>query len=416
MNSEPSNPGSNSPESTSVTRRQFLAGTGASLVTLSIMSPGAMMGSEANSKINIGIVGCGGRGKWIGNLFQEHGGYNIVGAADYFQDRVDQAGAKWNVPESKRFTGLNGYKRLLEQNIDALVIESAAYFHPEQAAAAVSAGKHVYLAKPIAVDVPGCLSVEESGRQATARKLCFLIDFQTRASKPYQNAIQKIRDGEIGDLLTVEAAYHCPLMFETLDALLRKDPNNPESRLRAWSIDRALSGDVITEQNIHSLDVASWAIGTEPLSAYGTGGKTRDYIGNCWDRFAVIFHYPKGLFISFNSHQNGFGCDDILCRIHGTNGTVETHYGGDVIVKAKEVRTQESSQNLYKEGTVTNIATFHNSITKRDFTNPTVPPSVHSNLVTILGRTAAYEKREVTWKEILSAKTRLEPDLKGLKA
>ncbi len=400
----------------SLNRRQFLAGTGASVISLAFLQPATVRGAEANSEINIGIVGCGGRGKWIGSLFQAHGGYRIAGAADYFQDRVDEAGAKWNVPESRRYTGLSGYKRLLDQNIDALVIESAAYFHPEQAAAAVSAGKHVYLAKPVAVDVPGCLSIEESGKRATSKKLCFLVDFQTRTSKAYQKAIQQIREGEIGDLISVEAAYHCPLMFERLDAELRKDPKNPEARLRAWSIDRALSGDVITEQNIHSLDVASWAIDAEPLSAYGTGGRTRNFIGNCWDRFAVIFHYPGGLFVSFNSHQNGFGCDDILCRIHGTKGTIETHYGGNVIVKAKEARSEESSGSLYRDGAVANIAAFHQSIINGDYSNPTVPPSVRSNLVAVLGRTAAYERRVVTWKELLRHKYRLRADLKGLKA
>jgi myo-inositol 2-dehydrogenase / D-chiro-inositol 1-dehydrogenase len=401
---------------TSITRRQFLAGTSASVLTFSVLAPGLVRGSEANSRIRIGIAGCGGRGKWIANLFQAHGGYAITGLADYFQDRVDEAGAKLKVPENRRFTGLSGYKRLLDGDIDALVIETAAYFHPEQAAAAVSAGKHVFVAKPVAVDVPGTLSVEESGRRATESKLCFLVDFQTRTSKAYQEAIRKIHEGEIGKFISVEAAYHCPLYFERLDRELRKDPANPELRLRAWSVDRTLSGDVITEQNIHSLDVASWALNAEPISAYGTGGKVRDFVGDCWDRFAVIFHYPGGVFVSFNSHQVGFGCDDILCRIHGVKGTVETHYGGSVTVRTSELRTDESSANLYRDGAVANIADFYNCVTKGDHSNPTVAPSVRSNLMTVLGRTAAYEHGLVTWKEMLRRKEEFKADLRGLKA
>ncbi len=395
-------------------RRRFLARTGASILGATFVQPGLVSGADANSKINIGLAGCGGRGRWIAELFKAHGGYNIAAVADYFKDRVDEAGAKLEVPENKRFTGLNAYKRMLDQQIDALVIETAPYFHPRQAEDAVSAGKHEYMAKPIAVDVPGCISVEKSAQRASVQKLCFMVDFQTRANKAYQDAIKSIHSGELGKIIAVQAEYHCPLYFENLDRELRKDPQNPELRLRTWSINRALSGDVITEQNIHSLDVASWALGTEPLSAYGTGSRARNYIGDCWDRFAVIFHYPENLFVSFHSHQVGFGCNDILCRIHCMEGTVETHYAGPVKVHGKEIRTDASSGALYKEGTVANIAAFHRSITTGDYTNATVPPSVRSNLVTILGRTAAYEHRLISWKEMMDRNESFEADLKGL--
>jgi predicted dehydrogenase len=399
-----------------ITRRHFLAGAGTTLAAATLIEPSLIFGAEANSKVNIGVVGCGGRGRWITKLFQEHGGYNIAAVADYFEDRVNQAGQTFNVPENMRFTGLSGYKRMLEQSIDVLVIETAPYFHPIQAADAVSAGKHVYMAKPIAVDVPGCVSVEQSSKTATSKKLCFTVDFQTRANKAYQDAMQVVHSGQLGKVFSVEAEYHCPLYFEQLDKELRKDPKNPEVRLRTWSIDRVLSGDVITEQNIHSLDVASWALNAEPLSAYGTGSRARPYMGDCWDRFAVIYHYPENVFVSFNSHQVGFGCDSIFCRVHCMEGTVETTYAGPVKVSGKEIRTNESSGALYKDGTVVNIATFHDSITKGDYTNPTTAPSVRSNLVTILGRTAAYEKREITWKELIARKEQWKMDLTGLKA
>ena len=166
-------------------RRGFLAGAGAAAVGLTILRPELVQGYQANEKVNLGCIGCGGRGTWIAELFQKHGGYNIAAVADYFQDRVDEFGKKLNVKAEARYTGLDGYKRLLEQKLDAVVIESPPYFHPEQAAAGVAAGKHVYLAKPIAVDVPGCKTVEESGKKATSKGLCFLVDFQTRADQFY---------------------------------------------------------------------------------------------------------------------------------------------------------------------------------------------------------------------------------------
>jgi myo-inositol 2-dehydrogenase / D-chiro-inositol 1-dehydrogenase len=400
----------------SITRRRFIAGTGASVFAFTVAQPELLRGAEANSKISLGLIGCGGRGKWIANLFQKHGGYNFVAVADYFQDYADEAGGKLNVPAGNRYSGLSGYRKLLEQKLDAVVIESPPYFHPEQAAAAVDAGKHVYVAKPIAVDVPGCLTIGESGKKATAKKLCLLVDFQTRANKLYQDAVKAVHGGEIGKIVSVEANYQCGATWDHMDQILRKDPTNPEVRLRAWGVDRVLSGDIITEQNIHALDVACWMLDAEPVRAYGTGGRKREFVGNCWDHFAVIYYFPNDLVVSFNSHQSGYGYDDILCRVYGLKGTADTHYFGNVTVKAKELHFDGKVGNLYSDGVETNIATFHDSITKGDCANATVPASVRSNLTTILGRMAAYKNGVVTWQEMMRANEKFTADLKGLKA
>jgi predicted dehydrogenase len=401
---------------TPVTRRRFLTGTGASVLAFSVAKPEWLTGAQANAKINIGLIGAGGRGQWIADLFQKHGGYNLVAVADYFQDRVDQVGEKHHIPADKRYTGLQGYRKLLEQKLDAVIIKSPPYFHPEQAAAAVEGGKHVYLAKPIAVDVPGCASIAASGKKASAKNLSFLVDFQTRSNKVYQEAIKRIHAGELGKTILVEASYQCNLMFENLDREVRNDPKNAELHLRAWAIDRMLSGDVITEQNIHSLDVASWMINAQPIRAYGTGGRTRDFVGDCWDRFAVIFYYPNDVIVSFNSRQAGFGYDDIMCRFYGLEGTVDTHYAGKVTVRARDFRSDGDSGNLYQDGAVANIATFYDSVVKEDHGNPTVAPSVLSNLTTILGRTAAYKNTVVTWDEMMKANEKWTADLSGLKS
>jgi myo-inositol 2-dehydrogenase/D-chiro-inositol 1-dehydrogenase len=398
-------------------RRQFLGSTATAAIGLTILKPQLAFGTEANGKINLGLIGCGGRGQWIANLFAQNGHYNLVAAADYFQDRVDAAGEKFGIPPERRFSGLSGYRRLLEQKLDAVAIETPPFFHPEQAAAAVEAGKHVYLAKPIAVDVPGCHTVEASGKKATEKKLCFQVDFQTRAHPAYQEAAKRVHDGQIGRIVSVDASYHCGSTFGGMDAALRKDPLNPEARLRAWGLDRVLSGDVITEQNIHALDVASWFLDAEPIKAYGTGGQSRGFLGTCWDHFAVVFYFPNGVIVSFNSKQVGFGFDDIQCRVFGTQGTADTHYGGDVWVRSKDdLFNGGKTGNIFTEGVQRNIATFHDNIAKGDHANPSVAPSVRSNLTTILGRTAAYKNSEVTWAEIMRANEKFNLDLKGLKA
>jgi predicted dehydrogenase len=399
-----------------VTRRKFLASAGAAAVGLTILKPGLVAGAEANSKVDIGVIGCGGRGAWIAELLAKNGHYNVVGLADYFQDRVDEAGAKLKVPSNKRFTGLSGYKRLLEEKVDAVAIESPPYFHPEQAAAAVEAGKHVYLAKPIAVDVPGCQSVGESGRKATEKKLAFQVDFQTRAMPSYQEVVSRVHHGGIGKLVTVYAEYQTSLMFEGRDSELRKDPHNPEVRLRAWGIDRVLSGDVITEQNIHALDVATWIVNANPIKAYGRGGRARPFLGDCWDHYSVLFFFPNDLIVTFTAKQVGFGFDDIMVRAHGETGTVETNYGGTCSLHSRDDRFSGKTDDIYLVGVERNMVTFYENITKGDWSNPTVTPSVRSNLTTILGRTAAYTGAEVTWDEILKAGEKWQFDAGGLKA
>jgi myo-inositol 2-dehydrogenase / D-chiro-inositol 1-dehydrogenase len=353
---------------------------------------------------------------WLSKLFLRHGGYQCAAVHDYFADRTETAGRELEVPPGARFSGLNGYLKLLEAAVDAVVIQSPPYFHPQQSAAAVDAGKHVYLAKPLAVDVPGCLTIADAGRRATAARRAFLVDFQTRAMPDYQKAIRLVHEGMIGRIGLAEATYHCGNTFDNPNAALKKDPSNPELRMRAWGLDKALSGDVITEQNIHALDVASWILDAEPIKAYGTCAHTRGFAGTCHDTWAVIFHYPNQVLCSFNAKQFGHGHDDILCRVYGTRGTVDTHYGGRITVRAHDDGFNGSSPNIYEQGAVHNITTFHQAITGGDFSNPTVKPSVRSNLVTLLGRTAAYRQTEVTWSDLMREKEPLEFDLSGLKS
>ncbi len=398
-----------------LSRRNFLTGAAAA-AGFTIVRPDLVRGSSANSKVDLGLIGCGGRGTWIANLFQKHGGYNIVAAADYFQDRADAFGGKFGVQAERRFTGLSAYRRLLEQKLDAVAIESPPFFHPAQAAAAVDAGRHVYLAKPAAVDVPGCRTIQQSAARATANRRCFLIDFQARADDFFIEAVRRVHDGAIGRFAFGEATYHAEDPFEAQAEHARA--GTPEGRLRAWGLSRELSGDIITEQNIHTLDVASWIMGKPPLSAYGTGGRKVRDIGSCWDTFSVVFQYPDNVGITFSSRQfNGQGTrpEGIRNRMFGADGVLETEYGGQVLIRGKQFYRGGETRAIYEQGAVRNIATFYDSIQQENVSNPTVAESVRSNMLTILGRTAAYRGAVVTWEEIVRSDERLVAEMKGLK-
>ncbi len=395
-------------------RRRFMAGAGAAALSFAVVKPESVRGYAANAKIRLGIVGCGGRGNWIANLFNQNGNYEIAAAADYFKDRVDNVAGRFNVPESKRFTGLLCERKLLEaRGVDAVAIITPPYFHPEEAAQAIDAGVHVYLAKPVAVDVPGCLSIEESGKKATDKKLCFLVDFQTRANEFFIEAIKRVHGGDIGEYCFGESSYITGRLGK------QAEPGTPEARLRNWVFDKALSGDIITEQNIHTLDVASWIMNAAPVYASGTGGrKERTDVGDCWDHFACVFVYPNNVGVAFVSKQyKDFGGQSgIRNRMFGTKGTLETEYGGEVLIRGENFYRGGRTAQIYQEGVVNNIRTFHKDITEGNCGNPTVAPSVRSNLVTILGRTAAYSGEQVYWDKLLKSTERLDGRLEGLKA
>lgn len=395
---------------TKMGRRAFLAGAAAT--TFTIVKPSAVRSAEANSALQIGMIGCGGRGSWIARLFEKAGGYKFVACSDYFQDRVDAFGEKNGVDSSRRYTTLSGYKRLIESPVDAVVIESPPYFHPEHAAAAIEAGKHVYLAKPIAVDVPGCQSIAASGKRATEKNRVFLVDFQTRANPMYQECVKRVRAGDIGTISFVEAHY------PWAGGGSGTESKNPEDILRNWYCTLAISGDVIVEQDIHALDVATWFIDANPVQAVGSCGRKLRKFGNIKDSFSVTYWFPGDLLLNFSSVKMIPGCqDEIRCRVFGSNGMVGTDYFGSVWIRGNKPYEGGPMNNLYTSGAMDNIYDFRHRVAEKIYDNPTVAPSVRSNMTSVLGREAAYANgKVVTWNEVVKSNKKLTPPLKGLRA
>ena len=381
-------------------------GTAASLVG----EPSRLGAAESDATISLGMIGCGGRGAWIADLFKKSGKYRLVACADYFSDRADAFGEKFGVEPKRRFTTLSGARRLLDEPLDAVVIETPPYFHPEQAAAAVDAGKHVFLSKPVAVDVPGALAIAKAGEKATAKGLVFLVDFQTRADDIFRETVRRVHQGAIGKLISGDAHY--PWSGNVHD----QPATTPEERLRHWYQTPALCGDVIVEQDIHALDVATWFTNTDPRSAVGAGGRALRQHGETWDHFSVIYQFPDDFVLSFTSQKAVPGApNEIRCRVFGSQGVADTDYVGAVSITGKNPFAGGTMTNLFTSGAQRNIEDFHRFITQRHYDNATVAPTVRSNLTAILGRTAAYRGGLVTWQEMMSDSEPLVPDLRGLK-
>ncbi|MEX2016253.1 MAG: Gfo/Idh/MocA family oxidoreductase, partial [Candidatus Hydrogenedentales bacterium] len=382
-------------------RRAFIK-SAAAASSLLLVQPRIAFGAQANETLRLGLIGSGGRGPWIANFFEQHTNSKCVAVHDYFKDQVDAAGNRLNVPEDRRYIGLDGYKELLASDIDAVAIMSPAYFHPEQAVAALEAGKHVYLAKPMAVDVPGCQAIVDAANAHP--ELTTLIDYQTRKNPQYQKAVQMVHDGAIGAPVCGQAYYH------TRRLNIRTKPGDPTAPLRNWFFHIPLSGDIIVEQNIHTIDVANWILDARPLAATGTGGRrVRTDVGDAWDHFIVTYTYPKNVLIDFSSTQFVTGFDDICTRIFGADGTIDAHYFGDVSVTAKsKTMPPENTGNIYADGAITNVKEFVASIVDNKPINNT-EASADSTMACILGRTAAYTGTTVTWEEMTGKGERLDP-------
>jgi predicted dehydrogenase len=392
-----------------IPRRAFLAGA-ATATAITVFKPSLVFGAEANSVLEIGLIGCGGRGSWIADLFARSGKYRLVACADYFQDKADAVGEKHTIDSSRRYTGLSAYKRLLEGKLDAVVIETPPYFHPEHAAAAVDAGKHVYLAKPIAVDAPGCQMIAAAGQRATAKKQVFLVDFQTRADAHFREAVGQVHKGAIGSPVMAEAWYPWS------GGGRGSPPATPEEQLRSWYYVLPISGDFIVEQSIHSLDLATWIINADPLRARGSGGHKVRPANSIYDHFAVTYWFPDDLVLSFTCIQSiPMVKDEIRARMFGASGFIDADYYTGVAVRGPETAVRENVGDLYTSGVVVNINEFHDAVVKGDCSNPTVVPSVRSNLTAVLGREAAYRRDELTLAALLKEGKKLEPNLEGLK-
>jgi myo-inositol 2-dehydrogenase / D-chiro-inositol 1-dehydrogenase len=380
-------------------RRDFLRAAGGLLV----LRPETVFGSQANSAIEIGLVGAGGRGNWITDLFVEYTGARVVAVAEPFEDRRGAAIGKYKVDPSRAYKGRDGHRELAESKLDAVVIESPPYFHPEQAEGAVAAGKHVYLAKPVAVDVQGCKRIAAAGEKAKGKQ-SFFVDFQTRARPAFQEAANRIHRGDIGDLVLGHVYYHAGRVPLQAGPGLSED----EMNFRNWVHDKKLSGDIIVEQNVHVIDAANWYLQSHPIRAAGTyGRKARLDAGDTSDHFIVTYWYPRDVKVDFSSAQFLKGYSDLCIRMYGSKGVADTHYGGFLRITGENPWPGVPKDDTFRGGAVDNLKAFVESIRTGKFINNAEHGS-ESTLSAILGRMAAYTGKPVTWDEMMKSNERWE--------
>jgi predicted dehydrogenase len=410
-------------------RREFL-GASAAVGGIMILKPGQVRGSEANSAVRIGLLGCGGRGNEVAGGFVNNAGARITALADLFSDQLEATQKKLNdklqakglaaIDASQIFKGPDAVHAIAaSKEVDAVLIATPPYFHPAHLEAVVAAGKHVYCEKPIAIDVPGAKRAVAAGKQAQG-KLSLAVGFQIRKAPPYVELVRRIHAGALGTIGCGLAHYYCP-------KISRPDwagASAEVKRFRNWVWDRKLSGDIIVEQNIHVIDICNWALQAHPLKATGAGSrKLRDDAGDCYDNFNVVFTYPGDIQISFGSTQFDKHAFDACMRLYGTRGSCEAHYDHRMSIAGEEKwdaglgKSEEgqfsaagSFRGALDQADPEKQKSFVGSITSGNLLNE-ADAGAHSALSAMLGRNAAYSGKMLTWEKLMKSKEVYDPKI-----
>ncbi|MCP5110451.1 MAG: Gfo/Idh/MocA family oxidoreductase, partial [bacterium] len=390
----------------------------ASAAGLLFVKPQQVRGSQANSTVRLGLLGCGGRGTGVASSFITNAGAKVTALGDIFQAQVERTAARLtkqgaSISQSQMFTGPDAYKKLFASDaIDAVVIATPVYFHPEHFEAAVEAGKHVYLEKPVGADMAGVQRVRVAGQKAKG-KISVTVGLQLRHATPYVELVKRIRGGAIGDVVSALVHYYA--------GALNRPPTpgaSPlERRMRNWVWDRVLSGDIVVEQNVHVLDMTNWVLGAHPIKVVGSSGrKGRTDDGDASSHYDCVYTYPNDIHVSFASTQFIKGSWSVAMRYFGTRGNAEARYDAPVMIEGEE---NWEFPGLGKPGQVTDSdkaavgafsgalddadknkhAAFIASITSGNFLNE-LEPGVSGTISAIMAREAADTGRVVSWNEV----------------
>jgi predicted dehydrogenase len=358
-----------------------------------------------------------------------------VALADLFHDQLDAARANFDklqqakgfaaIDASQLFVGPDAYQQIAHsKEVDAIVVATPPYYHPQHLEAVVAAGKHVYLEKPVAVDVPGALRVIEIGKRAGG-KLSLDVGFQIRDCPPFVELVRRIHGGALGNMVCGEAHY----LTGYIDRPAWPNASPVEKRLRNWVYDRALSGDIIVEQNIHVIDICNWILKGHPIKASATGGRQGRPAsdGDAYGNYNVLFHYPENVDVTFSSTQFAKGWWDVTERFFGTKGVSQSPYTGALGIwgdepwqaPMTEAKEKPDQQAFSVTGNFTSNLEFADREKKKAFVDSITSGHFHnqadkgaeSAISCILARTAAYKGHEVTWEEIMKSREVLEPGI-----
>lgn len=364
----------------------------------------------------VGLVGCGGRGLGAAKDALDADPNIVIWAlADAFEERIvagqsvlsKEFGERIQTPSERQFVGLDAYKQLLATDVDVVIFATPPAFRPEMVAAGVEANKHMYVEKPMAVDVPGIMSIRESARLAAAKELVILDGFCWRYDNGNIAAHKALQEGELGKVLSFDALYattppKSPLAADSRPA----NESDVQWALRNWTAWNWLSGGQFVEQIVHSVDGMLWSMNEAfPIAAMGSGGRAqRKDDGDVWDHYDVYFEYENDVTAHISCRQ-WKGChSEIIDRTFCEDGILITPYRPR-IQSAKRWRFRGEKNNMYADTHVH----FYRYLRTRQWVQ-TLDKAALKTLIAIMGREAAHSGQRILWEQIQKDTTRLVPE------
>jgi myo-inositol 2-dehydrogenase/D-chiro-inositol 1-dehydrogenase len=364
-------------------RRKFLSAAS----VFSIVAPQAVRGSQANSKISVGLIGSGNRGSYDAGIVHADPRAQITALNDLFDDRIEMAKQRIKVDNPRVYKDFE--KMLAAPDIDAVVIATPPFEHPRMLEAAVEAKKHVYCEKPMGVDLAGIKRVIAAGRKCDPKKN-ISVGFQQRYGPVYLEAYKRLQNGTIGDLANARG------FWIGSDPFQRRPYDDPKiEKLRNWFCYKEYSGDFIVEQDCHNFDVLHWFLGAKPISVVGYGGRKVRTSMEILDHLSLTFQFANDIHVNFEANQlTPRGWARIGEEFTGTKGVLETSRARMIHTKGPNEKDQLDSK---RDITFDGIEAFLHRVQTGEVEN-VAERSAISTLFAILGRTAIYNKKEVTWK------------------
>jgi predicted dehydrogenase len=403
-------------ESTCGNRRQFikttaLAGGAIAASTLALPATAYAAGDDL---IRVGLIGCGGRGSGAARqalLADKNVKLTVMG--DVFEDRLnlsrkslleEDIAHKIDVPPERRFIGFDAYKKVLESDVDVVLLTTPPQFRPMHLKAAIKAGKHVFAEKPVAVDAPGVRSVLETCAEAKRKNLSVVSGLCLRYDAGFRETVKRIHDGAIGDVHTMQANDYRGSIWTKPR---KPDWTDMHWQMRNWYYFTWLSGDFNVEQHVHYLDVCAWVLGGYPTKAVGMGGRqvrTDAMYGNIYDHHSVTYEYENGSRIFSNCRQQT-GCKNSSTSFaQGSKGRAEVSERNLEINTDKQWKHRGKVKNMYE---VEHDELFAGIRNGKPLNNGEY--MANSTLLAIMGRMATYTGQEITWERALNSKVDLTP-------
>jgi predicted dehydrogenase len=405
------------------TRRDFLVASavagGALALDLGLMANVHAQGN--NDTIRVGLIGCGGRGSGaIEQCLRADDNVRLVAVSDTFRDRANSCltrlrnteavRAKVDVPNERIFIGLEGYQQVI-QNADLILLATPPGFRPQHIRAAVTARKHIFTEKPIAVDGPGVRMVLAAHEEANRHNLTVVAGTQRRYQTGYLETMRRIHDGAIGTITSGRCYWNQGSLWNRARTEAMTDV---EWHIRNWLYFAWLSGDHIVEQHVHNLDVINWAIQGHPEKCIALGGRqvrTSEDFGHIFDHFAVDYTYANDVHVMSMCRQIQGCVGNISESVTGTRGVCNTAAGPHLYritgERAWNLPRNEDNEPYQAE----HVALFESirGRNRRARIND-LRQVAESTLTAIMGRMAAYTGQEVTWDQALNSQQALMPE------